>query len=90
MSAEVELSMLNRRELENLILTEHGALTRILEAVRSSTDPNWKVRREVERIVQETADRRPFIVAFRRSAESEVATRRSGLNARRWREWGSA
>ncbi|HEV2449658.1 MAG TPA: hypothetical protein VGU43_04515 [Thermoplasmata archaeon] len=87
MSAEVDLESLTRRELENLMLTEHGALTRILEAVRMYSEPGWKVRREVERIVKEAADRRPFAVAFQRSADATLSELRSDSNERRWRQW---
>jgi hypothetical protein len=87
MSRRVELSSLSRRELENLMLTEHGALTRVLEAVRSTTEPNWKVRREVERIVEETVDRRPFVVAYERGAQTEAERRLAARNSARWSRW---
>ena len=44
MTRRVNPSSLTRRELENLLLTEHGALTRVLDAVRTATEPTWKVR----------------------------------------------
>ena len=87
MTRMVNLSSLTRRELENLLLTEHGALTRVLEAVRSATEPTWKVRREVERIIGEAVDRRPFVVAYARSSESDRARVRTALNAARWDHW---
>lgn len=87
MTRQVELSSLSRRELENLLLTEHGALARILETVRSTTEPNWKVRREVERIVQEAVDRRPFVVAYERGVRSDVGRALAARNSARWSHW---
>jgi hypothetical protein len=90
MTRFVDLSALSRRELENLLLTEHAALSRVLEAVRSHTEAQWKVRREVERIVQEAVDRRPFVVAYTRGIETEVERRRSDHNAAQWARWMEA
>jgi hypothetical protein len=81
------LASLTRRELENLLLTEHGALARVLEVVRENTRPDWKVRREVERIVDEAVDRRPFVVAFARGAEADLGRIRATRNAVRWSRW---
>jgi hypothetical protein len=83
----VALVSLSRRELENLLLTEHGALTRILEAVRENTRPDWKVRREVERIVEEAVNRRPFRVAYERAARTELDRARVAKHAAQWTEW---
>ena len=87
MTRYVVLAALSRRELENLLLTEHGALARVLAAVRSSTEPQWKVRREVERIIEEAVDRRPFVVAYTRGAEADVDRLRASRNAVRWTRW---
>ena len=87
MTGVVALATLSRRELENLLLTEHGALSRVLEAVRTYTEHQWKVRREVERIVQEAVDRRPFAVAYTRGLETEIERRRSDHNAAQWARW---
>ncbi len=87
MTRQVELAGLSRRELENLLLTEHGALSRILRAVRDFSDPQWKVRREVERIVEEAVDRRPFVVAYVRAAEVDRTRVRTASNAARWGKW---
>ena len=86
----VDLAALSRRELENLLLTEHGALARVLEAVRSCTEPRWKVRREVERIIEEAVDRRPFVVAYTRSSEVELGRVRANRNAAQWDRWTEA
>lgn len=87
MTRQVEPAGLSRRELENLLLTEYGALSGILRAVRDFTDPQWKVRREVERIVEEAVDRRPFIVAYVRAAEVDRTPRHTARNAARWGKW---
>ncbi len=87
MSRTVSLASLSRRELENLLLTEHGALARILDAVRNWTDPLWKVRREVERIVEEALDRRPFVVAYARGLKEDLGRIRACRNAVRWARW---
>ena len=87
MTRMVLLSSLTRRELENLLLTEHGALTRVLDTIRTATEPTWKVRREVERIIGEAVDRRPFVVAYTRATESDRARVRTARNAVRWDHW---
>ena len=81
------LAALSRRELENLLLTEHGALARILAAVRSCTEPQWKVRREVEHIVEEAVDRRPFVVAYERGRAADLGHIQASRNAVRWTRW---
>jgi len=83
----LDLAALSRRELENLLLTEHGALARILTAVRSCTQPQWKVRREVERIVEEAVDRRPFVVAYERGTTADHGRVQACRNAVRWTRW---
>lgn len=90
MTRYVDLAALSRRELENLLLTEHGALARVLEAVRSCTEPQWKVRREVERIIEGAVDRRPFVVAYTRGSEAELGRARANRNAAQWGRWKEA
>ncbi|MGI0128758.1 MAG: hypothetical protein ACREEC_01155 [Thermoplasmata archaeon] len=87
MTRYLALAELSRRELENLLLAEHGALSRILRTVRDHTEPQWKVRREVERIVDEAVDRRPFVVAYVRASEIDSARVRTVRNAARWDRW---
>lgn len=88
MTHYVDLAVLSRRELENLLLTEHGALARTLEAIRTCTEPQWRVRREVERIVEEAVDRRPFVVAYARGIDADRGRVRIHRNAERWDRWG--
>jgi len=90
MTRHVELAALTRRELENLLLTEHGALSRVLEAVRENTRPEWKVRREVERIIEDAVDRRPFVVAYTRGTQADLGRIRDCRNAVRWTRWSEA
>ena len=87
MPAYLNPSDLSRRELENLLLTVQGAYLRTLEAVRTHSEPNWKVRREVERIAQETVDRRPFARAFVRFTETRLERARGAANAAWWDRW---
>jgi hypothetical protein len=87
MPASLNLSDLSRRELENLLLTVQSAYLRTLEAVRTHAEPNWKVRREVERIAQETVDRRPFARAFVRFTETRLERARGAANAAWWDRW---
>jgi len=87
MTRRVGLAGLTRRELENLLLTEHGALSRVLEAVRENTKPEWKDRSEVERIIDQAIDRRPFVAAFTRGEEADLGRLRASRNAVRWTRW---
>ena len=87
MPAYLNLSDLSRRELENLLLTVQGAYLRTLEAVRTHAESSWRVRREVERIAQETVDRRPFARAFIRFMETRLERARGAANAARWDRW---
>ena len=87
MPAYLNLSVLSRRELENLPLTVQSAYLRTLEAVRTHAEPNWKVRREIERIAQETVDRRPFVRAFVRFTETRLERARGAANAASWDRW---
>jgi hypothetical protein len=87
MPAYLHLSDLSRRELENLLLTVQGAYLRTLEAVRTHAELSWRVRREVERIAQETVDRRPFARAFVRLTETRLERVREAANAAWWDRW---
>ena len=87
MTAYLDLRDLSRRELENLLLTVQGAYLRTLQAVRTHAEPGWKVRREVERIAEETADRRSFAQAFVRLTETRRERARVAANSGRWESW---
>ncbi len=83
----LDLSVLSRRELENLLLTVQGAYLRTLRSVRENTERGWKVRREVEQIAEETTARRPFTRAFVRAVEVRAGRAHSAANAAKWRRW---
>lgn len=83
MTRMVNLSSLTRRELKNMLLTEHGAPTRILDTLRTETEPTGKIRREVERIIEEVVDRRPFAVDHVRAAGPDDTRIRSSRSAGR-------
>ena len=87
MPAYLNLYNLSRRELENLLLAVQSAYLRTLEAVRTHAEPSWRVRREAERIAQETVDRRPFARAFVRFTETRLERAREVANAARWDRW---
>ena len=92
MTRTINLSDLDRRALENLILAEHGLLRRVLEAVREYTEDDWRVRREVERVVDEYQDRRPILYAIVRTKVTSLERSNAERNAERWLEFmaGSA
>lgn len=83
MNRTLDLSLLSRKQLEDLLLTEHGALTKVLQAVREKAKPDWSVTRAVEKIVAEATDARPFLVAYTRSVGSVVEERDAANLARR-------
>ncbi len=87
MPAYPNLTDLSRRDLENLLLTVHGAYLRTLETVRTLAEPSWKVRREVERIAEETVARRPFARAFVQFAETRLERAKGAVNAAWWDRW---
>ncbi|MGA3023091.1 MAG: hypothetical protein ABSE66_09920 [Thermoplasmata archaeon] len=89
MTQTLRLADLSRRELENLILTEHGALKRVLEAVREHTEPGWTVRRKVEEIIEEARDRRPFKIAIERAEATDRSKEAADRNGERWSRWGA-
>ncbi len=90
MTAYLNLSDLSRRELENLLLTVHSAYLRTLQVVRAHAEPGWKVRREVERIAEETAARRVLVLSRIRSVETRQERARGPVNAARWQLWQGA
>ena len=84
MTAYLDISVLDRRELEDLLLTSHSAYVRTLAAVRSTTGSAWKVRREVEKIAEEVRDRRVFTRAFARLGDVRDARAIQAANDRLW------
>jgi len=83
----LKLADLNRRELENLLLTEHGLLRRILDVIREGTKPEWKVRRDIEQLLEDAYDKRPFRVALVRGMVTSRERDRAYRNEESWRGW---
>jgi hypothetical protein len=86
-NTDLRLSDLNRRQLEDLTLTTHGLLTRIIKLVRENTKPEWRLRRELEELIDETYDKRPLRESFVRGALDQRDADRAYINEERWREW---
>ncbi len=87
MSNRVALDALSEPQKDALLLTTFSLLHRLLDAVRENTEPGWKVRREVEKLVEEAADRRPFRLALERSYGRTLEANRAARNAARWGGW---
>jgi hypothetical protein len=83
MSETVELRLLSRRELENVVLLLQGYASRLNAAVDEFTKPEWRVRSELERVRAEFGPR----VQFARDAavEHRVRRARAARNERFWR-----
>ena len=88
MPLELRLGDLSRPELENLILAEHGLLQRVLKAVRDNAPAEWRVRREVEREIDNAYDRRPIMRALVKATTTELDRKEVQRNAARWGRWG--
>ena len=67
MSETVDLRLLSRRELENVVLLLQGYASRLNAAVDEFTKPEWRVRSELERVRAEFGPR----VQFARDAAVE-------------------
>ncbi len=87
MTRTVELAQLSSRELEDLLLTEHGLLSRVLKLIREETKDDWRIRRKVEQLVEQAADRRPFVAAYVRAEERKLAEAAADRNAAAWRRF---
>jgi hypothetical protein len=86
-SDRVPLNALTEPQKDALLLTTFSLLHRLLAAVREHTEPGWKVRREVEKLVEEAADQRPFRLALERSYSRTFEESRTARNAARWGDW---
>lgn len=84
MTAYLNLSDLERHELENLLLQVHGAYIRTLKVVRENTSAEWKVRRETEKIADELAHGPVFRRAFARLGDRRDFVRECARNDRFW------
>ncbi|MFI5417828.1 MAG: hypothetical protein ACHQ2Y_02870 [Candidatus Lutacidiplasmatales archaeon] len=83
MSEAVELRLVSRRELENVVLLLQGYASRLNAVVEEFTKPEWRVRSELDRVRAEFAPR----VQFARNVAIEHRIRRSrtARNERYWR-----
>lgn len=84
MTAYLNLSDLDRAQLENLLLTVHSAYLRTLQAVRDNAKPEWRVRRDVEEIADEIARTTTFKRAFARYEASRNVKQDRARNDRLW------
>jgi hypothetical protein len=83
MSETVELRMLSRHELENVVLLLQGYASRLNGVVEEFTKPEWRVRSELDRVRAEFGSR----VQFARDVAVEHGIRRAraARNERFWR-----
>ena len=84
MSEAVPLRLLSRRELENVILLLQSYASRLNATVEEFTKPEWRVRRELDRVRVEFGPR----VRFVREVADEHRRRatRAARNERFWRD----
>jgi hypothetical protein len=83
MSETVELRLLSRRELDNVVLLLQGYASRLNSIVEEFTKPEWRVRNELERARAEFAPQ----VQFARdvAAEHRIRRARAARNEHFWR-----
>ena len=83
MSEAVELRLLSRRELENVILLLQGYASRLNETVEEFTKPEWRVRKELDQVRAKFGPRFQFVrdAAF----EHRIHRARTARNERFWR-----
>ncbi|MGI0130462.1 MAG: hypothetical protein ACREEC_09995 [Thermoplasmata archaeon] len=84
MSDAVELRRLSRRELESVVLLLQSYASRLNEVVAEFAKPEWRVRKELERVRAEFGPR----VQFVRDAalEHRLERARAARNERFWRD----
>ncbi len=83
MSETVELRLLSRRELENVVLLLQGYASRLNEIVEEFTKPEWRVRNELDRLRAEFDPRVQF--ARDLAVEQRIRRARAARNERFWR-----
>ncbi len=83
MSETVELRLLSRRELENVVLLLQGYASRLNAVVEEFTKPEWRVRSELDRVRAEFVPR----VQFGRDVATahRIRRARAARNERFWR-----
>jgi hypothetical protein len=84
MSEAVPLRLLSRRELENVILVFQGFTSKLNSAIEEFTRPEWRVRRETDRVQAEFGPRVQFV---REVADQHHRNKvRATENERYWRD----
>ena len=84
MSDAVPLRLLSRREVESVVLLLQSYASRLNATVEEFTKPEWRVRRELDRVRMEFGSRVQFVREVgdeRRRSEKRVAR-----NERFWRD----
>jgi hypothetical protein len=83
MSETVELRLLSRRELENVVLLLQGYASRLNGVVEEFTKPEWRVRTELDRVRAEFGPRVQFARDF--AVVHRIRRARAARNQRVWR-----
>jgi hypothetical protein len=83
MSESVELRLLSRRELENVVLLLQGYASRLNGVVEEFTKPEWRVRSELDRVRAEFAPRIQFVRDV--AVEHRIRRAWAARNERFWR-----
>ena len=84
MSDAVPLRLLSRRELESVVLLLQSYASRLNATVEEFTKPEWRVRRELDRVRTEFGPRAQFVREV--GDEHRRSERRVARNERFWRD----
>jgi hypothetical protein len=84
MSDAVPLRLLSRRELESVVLLLQSYASRLNDTVEEFTKPEWRVRRELDRVRTEFGPCVRFIREI--GDEHHRSERRAARNERFWRD----
>lgn len=79
---QVPLAHLTRAELERALLHVQGLNRSLLETIRLTTQPDWKVAREVARVVEKYGRRVEYL-----RAPAQLAAEAQGARAAADRIW---
>ncbi len=88
MSETVELRLLSRRELENVVLLLQGYTSRLNAVVEEFTKPERRVRNELDRVRAEFGPRVHFARAI--AVGHRIRRARAARNERFWRSLAEA
>ena len=78
----ISLQLLDRRDLEDTVLVLQGYIRRVHETIGRTTQPEWKVRRELDALSQQYAPKLGFLrdASIAQSVSETIANR----NAAQW------